>query len=287
MVSILCCLCIFSVYWSYEFTRAQIENATDIEPIEGSVREELINWIRLWAKPYCQFYSSLIFAGLVALTLVIANNMMGPFYCVYYIPAFAFPVAFFGFQGIYWGVTTPLMVDCLRRNYTNLKIYYIYPERTPILVAMSNMFMFYAFWLVTLVTVDIIILFVLRSQIKDNGFIYPIIMSLGGYVVGIFTLLRPQIKLAEIIRKKKVSTLYEIDSKIRLASAEMNLDLACLEHINGLIDLYKSVESGPIFTPAVTSFWTKLVASIPILTTIIGANWSEILKNISALLDLG
>lgn len=137
----------------------------------------------MWANLWYQILVSTIFTTALIGLLFIIDNSSGLAYFPSDIITFVIPIAFWGCQGFYWGVATPLMTKTLLDgNKLHIKTDPIFPNRTPILLALSNMLTSFSAWLAILISLTVIALFMVKPQVSGNSFIYPFVMASVAYI---------------------------------------------------------------------------------------------------------
>ena len=217
LISLVSELCLFNMLWFYECTKYEFKRLDQLKEVSNQLKRKIINWIKAWKNPIsqCLLFAFLVVSAIIILVCVDQTTESG--FMRYPIDVYIFiPIIIFGSQGIYWGIAISTMADCIDSEDLVSTTHPLYYNRSPIIISMSNILAEYSVRTAILITLDIIILVILRSEIHDDAFIYPVVGNLLGYIVSVWIFLAPQFKFSALIRKAKEITLLKLESEIFL-----------------------------------------------------------------------
>jgi hypothetical protein len=281
-------LCIYVVNWCYRYTCKQFEIALSRSPVSEDIERQISDWLVKATNPWVQILTALVIT-VIGLTSVytIDRNIGFPFDVNVATYIALGLLGFFGGLGGYWGFVTPLITRVLSRGkLSGSGIDPLHPNKSPILVAISNILSACAGWFAFVISLCLTGVFALRPTFGTGRILYPLLFVFVGYAVSVWIFLYPQLNLARIVRHARDDTLSRIRREINRMYEQLdNLDQEGVERLGDLIELHSTVAKGgntTIDLAALRSFIGSL--AVPTVVAIIGVlDWGSILQKIGIL----
>lgn len=280
MVSCITCLCFFSIASCHQYALELWETNIQTTSFRGTTEMLLINWLKTSANLRYQILASIILVISTLSYSLIFHIFVNQWDAIIFVSL----IAMGGAQGLYWGITTPLMTTILSKTpVSDFENDPLYPSRSPILMALSKMLIVFATWIAFLTTLIIIFMLFVQPQFQGNGTVYLLILIGVSYLVCTWTFVYPQFNLSQIIRQIKENTLFQIQSEINQIYQSLHkLDQPAFERLKNLMELHEIVSKRSntlvdlsTFQIFVGSFFT------PTLAAIIGViDWHNLLQKI-------
>jgi hypothetical protein len=283
-------LAIYVVSWCYQYTLEEFEIAVNASALGKKVEQRLIVWLGKVANPWPQLLTSIVATAIVIPTIyAIQHNVGLPFDAnIATFIALGIVTCCMG-QGGYWAIVTPIMTRELKEcKPSEIGIHSLYPNNTPILVAVSKVLSVFALWDTVMVTLCLVGLFALRPDFNSGGILYIAGLVLVGYLVSSWTFLYTHINLAQVIRRAKENTLFQIQCQVNQLYCEVGqLGEVDLDRLQALTELHGIVSEAPntaVSLSGLRSFFGSFL--VPAITALIGLlDWSIISQKLLSLLS--
>lgn len=277
-VSAITALCFFSIASSHQYALELWENILQQKSLGNKPQTLLISWLKKSANLPYQIFASTILTIVILWYAFFFDILMNPWDVIIYFPL----VAMGGAQGLYWGVTTPLMTAILRRTpIFDFAHDPIYPSRSSILTTLSKMLLRFAAWIGVLATLVIIFAILAKPLFSQNGIAYFLVPVGIGYIASGWTFLNSQFNLSHLVRKIKENTLSQIQHEANKLYLELErLEKSDFERFNSLMDLHSTMQKRPnsiIDTSTMSSLLSSLLP--PIVVTALGiVDWNNLFQ---------
>jgi len=268
-------LSFYVVSWCYQYTLEQVEAAIRVSKLGENVEKRLADWLRKTVNPWIQLSTSVMLIILVTLAVYVIEQKVGlPFINWNFATFVAVSIVTFGMgQSGYWAVITPLITRELRRSdISEIRVYPLYPNKTPFLVAVSKVLSVFAIWDAVMVTLCLIGLFALRLDFSKGNALYFLMLVFVGYLVTSWTFLYPQFNLTQVVQRAKEKTLHQIQHESsRLYEEPDKLENADIERLKHLMEIHEIVRKSPntvIGFSGLRSFIVSLIT--PTIVSVLG-----------------
>lgn len=274
LTAFIAALCVHVVGCCYQHTLVELGAVASTPALGSGIEQALVNWLRKATNLWLQLFWSCVVTVVVILALVLMKEKAG--LSIAYGPGLLFGtgLVFFWLGQIwYWAILTPFATRQLRGcDASEIGLDPLYPNETPILVAMSRTLSVYALWHGFVATLCLVLLFTLRPDFSKGGTPYVLVFVLLSYIISFWTFLYPQFNLAQLVYRGKQHTLL----KIRAESSKLyeNLDrlekadFERLENLRGLHDTVSKWRNTVVGFSGLRSFIASLI--MPALTAFVG-----------------
>ncbi|TET43689.1 hypothetical protein E3J62_12580 [candidate division TA06 bacterium] len=274
LTAFIAALCIHVVSCCYQHTLVELGAVATTPALGSGVEKALVNWLRKTTNIWFQLLWSCGVTVAVILALYVIKQRAT--LSIPYGPGLLFGagLVFFWLGQIwYWAVFAPFATRLLRgSDASEIGLDPLYPNETPILVAMSRTLSVYALWHGFVATLCLILLFTLQPDFGEGGTRYVLVFVLLSYLISFWTFLYPQFNLSQLVYRAKQDTLL----KIRAESSKLyeNLDkleradFERLENLRGLHDTVSKWRNTVVGFSGLRSFIASLI--MPALTAFVG-----------------